>query len=161
MAATSDDALSTTAISVNGQRVSVPADGGTSLARFLREDLGLTGTKIGCGQGECGACTVLVDDLAVCACLYPVGRAKGRAIETIEGLDADPIAERLRAAMIARGAFQCGFCTPGVIASLVGLFRREPRPGEAAIRETLQGNLCRCSGYLKLFEAALSVARAT
>lgn len=136
------------------------ADGGTPLARFLREDLGLTGTKIGCGQGECGACTVLVDDLAVCACLYPVGRALGRAVETIEGLDSDPIASRLRAAMIERGAFQCGFCTPGVVASLVALFRTVPRPGEAEIREALQGNLCRCSGYLKLFEAAVAVARA-
>jgi aerobic-type carbon monoxide dehydrogenase small subunit (CoxS/CutS family) len=143
-------------LSVNGRTVDAPADRGVSLARYLRDCLGLTGTKIGCGQGECGACTVLVDGMAVCACLYPVGRAQGRKIETVEGLDDDPIAIRLRAELIARGAFQCGFCTPGVLASLVALFRRVTRPDEADIREALQGNVCRCSGYVKLFEAALA-----
>lgn len=152
--ATKDDI--TQALSVNGLPVVPPADGGISLARFLRDSLGLTGTKIGCGQGECGACTVLVDGMAVFACLYPVGRAQGRAVETVEGLDGDPIATRLRAEMIARGAFQCGFCTPGVIASLVALFRRTGRPDEIEIREALQGNVCRCSGYILLFEAALA-----
>jgi aerobic-type carbon monoxide dehydrogenase small subunit (CoxS/CutS family) len=143
-------------LSVNGRTVDAPVDGGISLARYLRDALGLTGTKIGCGQGECGACTVLVDNMAVCACLYPVGRAQGRKVETVEGLDDDQLAVRLRAELIARGAFQCGFCTPGVLASLVALFRRVSRPDEAEIREALQGNVCRCSGYIKLFEAALA-----
>lgn len=148
-------------LTVNGTHAPAPMDRGVSLATFLRDGLGLQGTKIGCAQGECGACTVMVDGRAVCACLYPSGRAIGRRVETIEGLDDDPLATRLRDAMIERGAFQCGFCTPGVIVSLTALFRTVASPNETAIRAALQGNVCRCSGYTKLLEAARAVARAT
>lgn len=147
-------------LTINGRTVEMPDDGGQSLGLFLREQLGLRGTKIGCGNGECGACTVLVGDRAVCSCLYPAGRAAGQKVTTIEGLDDDAMAERIRSALIESGAFQCGFCTPGVVMSLVALFRRERHPSEAGIRTALQGNVCRCSGYIKLLEAVRGLALA-
>ncbi len=151
--------MASIAFQVNGQPVETEGDPATPLAIFLREELGLRGTKVGCGNGECGACTVIMDDRAVCACLVPLGRAYGRRIETIESLgppdDLHPVQQKL----VERGAFQCGFCTPGIVMSVVALLRETPRPGDAAIKAALQGNLCRCSGYVKLLEAIQEIVR--
>ncbi len=146
-------------IDVNGQVRETDSDPATPLAMFLREELELRGTKIGCGNGECGACTVIMDGRAVCSCLVPLGRASGRQIDTIESLgevdDLHPIQQKL----VERGAFQCGFCTPGVVMSLVALLRANPEPSDTEVRTALQGNLCRCSGYVKLLEAIGEIVR--
>jgi aldehyde oxidoreductase len=124
------------------------------LSHVLREQCGLTGVKIGCDAGDCGACTVLIDGEAVCACLTPVGQTEGRSIETIEGLsDDEAIVADLRTALHAHGAAQCGVCTPGVLACAVGLLRRESRPSEEAIQNALAGVLCRCTGYRAILDA--------
>jgi len=138
---------------VNGAAARVRCRPWDSLAQVLREGLGLTGTKIGCNAGECGACTVLVDGVAVCACLYPALRAGGRSVRTIEGVATDGRLSALQAALVRHGAFQCGFCTPGVVMSLTALLETSPQPQEAEIRIALQGNVCRCSGYVGLLEA--------
>ncbi len=147
-------------IIVNGVARQVQARGGDSLAQVLREQLHLTGTKIGCNAGECGACTVVMNDRAVCACLVPSQRAEGAHVRTIESesVSGGPLSA-LQQAMIDHGAFQCGFCTPGVVMSLSALFAQCPSPSEHAIRVALQGNVCRCSGYVKIIEAAKAVAR--
>src|SRR5271169_1009105 len=140
--------------SVNGRAVEVAASGTRRLSRVLRDDLGLTGTKVGCDAGDCGACTVLIDGEPVCACLTAVGQADGRAIETIEGLsDSEVIVTQLRAAFHAHGAAQCGVCTPGALLSAVALLRREARPDEEAIQNALAGVLCRCTGYRAILDA--------
>ena len=124
------------------------------LSRVLREECGLTGVKVGCDAGDCGACTVLIDGEPVCACLISVGQADGRAIETIEGLsDGEAIVAQLRASFHAHGAAQCGVCTPGVLLSAVALLRREARPDEEAIQNALAGVLCRCTGYRAILDA--------
>ena len=124
------------------------------LSHALREQCGLTGVKVGCDAGDCGACTVLIDGEPVCACLTSVGQADGRAIETIEGLsDSEVIVSQLRAAFHAHGAAQCGVCTPGVLLSAVALLRREARPDEEAIQNALAGVLCRCTGYRAILDA--------
>ncbi|MFY0610043.1 MAG: (2Fe-2S)-binding protein [Hyphomicrobiaceae bacterium] len=130
-----------------------------SLALFLREELELRGTKIGCGNGECGACTIILDDQAVCSCLVPLGRTAGRQIETIESLGSPDDLHPLQSKLVEYGAFQCGFCTPGVLMSLVALLRVTPKPTNAEIRVALQGNLCRCTGYVKLLEAIGEIVR--
>lgn len=130
-----------------------------SLALFLREELELSGTKIGCGNGECGACTIILDDQAVCSCLVPLGRTAGRQIETIESLGSPDDLHPLQSKLVEHGAFQCGFCTPGVLMSLVALLRATPKPTNAEIRVALQGNLCRCTGYVKLLEAIGEIVR--
>lgn len=147
-------------IIVNGTTCRVRAGGSDSLAQVLREQLHLTGTKIGCNAGECGACTVVVNDRAVCSCLVPAPRAAGAHVRTIEGEggSGDSLSE-IQQAMIDHGAFQCGFCTPGVVMSLSALFAQNPSPDEHAIRVALQGNVCRCTGYVKIIEAAKAVAR--
>jgi len=127
------------------------------LAVFLRDHLKLRGTKIGCGNGECGACTVLMDGRAVCSCLMPLGRAQGRRIETIESLGDPDDLHPIQRTLVERGAFQCGFCTPGVVMSLVALLEENPKPDDDEIRSALQGNLCRCSGYVKLLEAVKEI----
>lgn len=146
-------------VDVNGQVRETDTDPATPLAVFLREELELRGTKIGCGNGECGACTVIMDGRAVCSCLVPLGRTAGRQIDTVESLgepdDLHPIQKKL----VERGAFQCGFCTPGVVMSLVALLRSTPEPSDAEIRTALQGNLCRCTGYVKLLEAIGEIVR--
>ncbi len=124
------------------------------LLDVLRGPLGLTGTKEGCGEGECGSCTVLLDGEPVNACLVAVGQCDGREITTIEGLSSGP----LQAAFSSEGGTQCGFCTPGVLMALEALRRRNPRPAEAAIREAIAGNICRCTGYQRI---VASVERAT
>ena len=146
-------------VNVNGEMREADCDPATPLATVLREELNLRGTKIGCGNGECGACTILMDERAVCSCLVPVGRATGRRIITIESLgepdDLHPIQQKL----LERGAFQCGFCTPGVIMSVLALLRHNPQPADIDIRRALQGNLCRCTGYVKLLESIGEIVR--
>jgi len=139
---------------VNGDRYRVATEPGRTLAEVLREDLRLVGTKIGCGQGDCGACTVLVDGAAVCACLTLAADVAGCAITTIEGLAPSPTQlHPLQRAFVERGAVQCGFCTGGMILSAAHLLSEEPHPDEARIRRGLSGNLCRCTGYDKIVEA--------
>ncbi|MBD0271098.1 MAG: molybdopterin-dependent oxidoreductase [Acetobacteraceae bacterium] len=142
---------------VNGESRSVEAPPFASLADTLRERLGLTGTKVGCEAGDCGACTVLLDGEQVCACLVPTAQAAGRAVTTIEGSSA--LVDRLREAFLAHGAAQCGICTPGMIMAATGALARDPQAGRAAIKDALGGVLCRCTGYTKIVEAVMDVAR--
>jgi carbon-monoxide dehydrogenase small subunit len=143
---------------VNGQPVSVEADGLRPLVRVLREDLGLTGTKTGCFEGRCGACTVIVDDRTVVSCLYPVALAHGRDVRTVEGLaDADGTLNPLQDAILDTGGVQCGISTPGVLMTLTALLERNPHPTEPEIREALAGNVCRCTGYQKIVDAVLAL----
>jgi len=144
-------------IEVNGENRAADVDPAMPLAVFLRDHLKLRGTKIGCGNGECGACTVLMDGRAVCSCLMPLGRAQGRRIETIESLGDPDDLHPIQRTLVERGAFQCGFCTPGVVMSLVALLEENPKPDDDEIRSALQGNLCRCSGYVKLLEAVKEI----
>ncbi len=138
---------------VNGVDHPLSLDRDRSLLHVLREELGLTGTKYGCGEGECGACKVLVDGVAVRACMTPVGEAVGRSVTTIEGLAHGDRLHPVQQAFVDTGAFQCGFCIPGMIVATVSLLNRNPRPTEAEIRAALDGNLCRCGGYLRIIEA--------
>jgi aerobic-type carbon monoxide dehydrogenase small subunit (CoxS/CutS family) len=139
---------------VNGDEVSARAEAHWPLLRVLREELKLTGAKEGCGAGECGACTVLIDGTAVNACLYPAFEAEGRTVTTIEGLEApDGRLHPLQKAFVEKGAIQCGFCTPGMVLSAKALLDRVPRPDEDQIRTALAGNICRCTGYTQIIEA--------
>lgn len=138
---------------VNGQSITANVDAGLTLLRFLRDNLRLTGTKEGCGQGECGACTVLVNNRAVNSCLIPVVAVDGCEIVTIEGLAQNGELDALQQAFIDEGAIQCGFCTPGAIMSAKALLLANPHPSEEEIREALSGNLCRCTGYQKIVRA--------
>jgi carbon-monoxide dehydrogenase small subunit len=125
----------------------------------LREDLRLTGTKIGCAEGRCGACTVLVAGRAVVACLYPIASAEGTTVTTVEGLADDACGlTPLQQALVAEGGVQCGMCTPGVLMTLTALLEENPGPTEQEIREALAGNICRCTGYQKIVDAARAVA---
>ena len=147
-------------ITVNGTACRISASGNDSLAKVLREQLHLTGTKIGCNAGECGACTVVMNERAVCSCLVPAARAEGAHVKTIEGeAGSGGSLSAIQQSMIDHGAFQCGFCTPGVVMSLSALFAKNPSPNEHNIRVALQGNVCRCTGYVKIIEAAKAVAR--
>jgi aldehyde oxidoreductase len=146
------------AFNVNGQPVAVATAPIRRLADVLRDDLGLTGTKIGCNAGDCGACTVLLDGEQVCACLVPVGQVAGREVTTVEGL-ADGELSLLQRAFHQCGAAQCGICTPGMLMAAVDLLRRNPMPTEALIEEALGGVLCRCTGYRKIIEAVRHAAR--
>ncbi len=138
---------------VNGNEVSAVIDSGMSLLHFLRETLGLTGTKEGCGEGSCGACTVLVDGLNVDSCLYPAIQAEGKSIITIEGVEKDGELSEIQQSFLDHGAVQCGFCTPGMILSAQALLSANPHPTEPEIRRAMSGNLCRCTGYQKIVEA--------
>jgi carbon-monoxide dehydrogenase small subunit len=151
--------LHTIAFTLNGQpeRVTVPAN--FTLMRLLRETLGLTGTKNGCAAGECGACTVLLDGEPVNSCLVLAVECDGAAVTTIEGLAHDHQLDPIQAALIEAGGIQCGFCIPGVVVSARALLDRNPSPSDAEIREALVGNLCRCTGYLRLVEAVKVAAR--
>ena len=130
-----------------------------SLADVLRQKMGLIGVKLGCESGECGSCTVLVDGKPVNSCLMLGIEADGKVVETIEGLRSDKDLHPLQDAFIKYGAIQCGFCTPGMIMSAKALLDRNPNPTEEEIRVALEGNICRCTGYVKPMEAILSVAR--
>lgn len=134
------------------------ADPTRTLLQVIREDLGLTGTKSGCERGECGACTVLVDGLAINSCLMPAIEAEGKEILTIEGLARDGQLHPLQEKFIELGAIQCGFCTPGMIMTAKTLLERNPKPTEEEVRREIAGNYCRCTGYDKIVEAILSAA---
>jgi len=138
---------------VNGVDRSVALDPDRNLLYVLREELGLTGTKYGCGEGECGACTVLIDGVAVRACQTRIGEAVGRSVTTVEGLASGNALHPVQQAFIDAGAFQCGFCTPGMIVATAALLSRNPRPSDAEVRAALDGNLCRCGGYLRILHA--------
>ncbi len=144
---------------VNGAAHALAGDPSRRLADALRDELGLTGTKIGCHAGDCGACTVLLDGEQVCACIVAVGQCEGRAVTTVEGLaDADGRLSTLQRAFVAHGAAQCGICTPGMLMSAESLLRANAAPSEAEVDEALAGVLCRCTGYRKIVEAVLAVA---
>ena len=151
--------LGQTKLNVNGRDYETNSDPATPLVAYLRDELNLRGTKVGCGNGECGACTVVMDGRAICSCLAPLGRAAGRRIETVESLGTPDDLHPLQRKLVDRGAFQCGFCTPGVVMSLVALLAKTPKPADPEIRTALQGNLCRCSGYVKLLEAVGEIVR--
>ena len=142
---------------LNGIEVSTVAEPQDRLLDILRDRLHRTGTKEGCGEGECGACTVLVDDRAVHSCLYPACEVAGRNVVTIEGLlDADTTLSVVQNAFVKAGGAQCGFCTPGMIMTAVELLNETPAPTEDEIRDALTGNLCRCTGYTQIVESILS-----
>ena len=138
---------------VNGERQAVAFDGYKTLLEVLREDLGLCGTKHGCELGECGACTVLVDDVPVLSCLTLGLEAAGKSIRTVEGMADGPRLHPLQEYFAELGAAQCGYCTAGFMLSAQALLEREPSPDRETIKQALAGNLCRCTGYLKIFEA--------
>ena len=146
-------------LSVNGQQVQVSVGGSETLLDCLRNQLGLTGTKKGCDQGDCGACTVLVDGIPVNSCLMLAVEADGREITTIEGLAQEDGLHPLQEAFISHNAVQCGFCTPGMILTAAALLKENPHPSEAEIRHYLQGNLCRCTGYSKIVQAVQAAAQ--
>lgn len=144
---------------VNGKPHAATVEARTTLADFLRHTLGLRGTHLGCEHGVCGACTVLVDGASVRGCLMLAVQVDGAVVETVEGLaGADGRLNPLQAAFSREHALQCGYCTPGMLMTLVELFREVPAPDEHAIREAISGNLCRCTGYQTIIRAALSVA---
>ncbi|MBX7082918.1 MAG: (2Fe-2S)-binding protein [Nannocystaceae bacterium] len=138
---------------VNGRSQRVHAHPLARLLDVLREQLGLCGTKEGCGEGECGACSVLIDDVLVNACLVPVGQCEGSRVDTIEGIGADPRVAALQRAFVDVGGAQCGICTPGMIVAASALVRTRPRATPAEIRTALAGNLCRCTGYVRIVDA--------
>ncbi len=144
---------------VNGHKVRLAVAGSETLLECLRDQLGLTGTKRGCDQGDCGACTVLMDGQPVNSCLVLAAEAGGKEITTIEGLSGNQELHPLQQAFVDYDAIQCGFCTPGVVLTAAALLRENPNPSEAEIRHHLQGNLCRCTGYGKLVQAVQAAAR--
>ena len=146
------------AFTVNGESVSVAAPPLRRLADALRDDLGLTGTKVGCNAGDCGACTVLLDGAQVCSCMVPVAQAAGRRVETVEGLARNGSLNRLQRAFLRHGAAQCGACTPGMLIAATELLRASPRPRPAEVMDGLGGVLCRCTGYRKIVAAVLDAA---
>ena len=146
----------TVRFTLNGVPTSVDANGARRLLDVLREDLSKTGTKEGCGEGECGACSVLIDGEVVDSCLVAVGQVEGRNVVTVEGLAQPGGLSRLQQAFIEHGAAQCGICTPGMLLAAHVLLQRTTRPTSDQVREALAGNLCRCTGYTKIIEAVLS-----
>jgi carbon-monoxide dehydrogenase small subunit len=145
-------------VRVNGQQREIMAAPWRTLLDVLRYDLGLTGVKEGCGNGNCGSCTVLLDGEPVNSCLVLIGEVEGKEITTIEGLAQGNILHPLQQAFIEEGAVQCGFCTPGVILNAKAMLDSNPRPTEEEVRGTIAGNLCRCTGYDKIVRAILKVA---
>lgn len=145
-------------LNVNGRSVSVTGDPTARLSHVLRDELGLTGLKEGCIEGECGACTILVDGAPVHACLMLAFQAQGREIVTVEGTDRDGLRAGLQAAFVAGGAVQCGYCTPGMVMAAEGLLRANPAPSTDEIRHALAGNICRCTGYEPIINAILAAA---
>ena len=146
-------------ITVNSDKYETEVDPGITLLEFLREHLLLTGTKHGCGEGECGACTVIINGMAVNSCLIPIMKCMDSEIQTIEGLADGEDLHPLQESFIVKGAIQCGFCTPGMIMSAKALLDANPNPTAEDIREALTGNLCRCTGYIKIEEAVLAAAK--
>jgi carbon-monoxide dehydrogenase small subunit len=147
------------ALTVNGERREADVWGGESLLFALREQLGLPGSKNACEQGECGSCSVLLDGKLVCSCLVLAAQADGHEVVTVEGVAPEGSLHRVQEAFVAAGAVQCGFCTPGLVMAAVDLLEHTPSPSDDEIREALSGNLCRCTGYQKIFDAVRAAAR--
>ena len=141
-------------LDINNHRYEIHAAVGTTLAEALRDELALTGTKVACGEGHCGACTVLVDGVPTLSCITLAHSVAGAHVTTIEGLRDHPMVN----AFVRADALQCGFCTPGILMTLVAYLREHPAPSEAEVREALSGNLCRCTGYLGIVEAVEQAA---
>ncbi|MFN7990133.1 MAG: (2Fe-2S)-binding protein [Thermoanaerobaculia bacterium] len=146
-------------LTVNGSLVTLEAPPAARLLDVLRERLGLTGTKEGCGEGECGACTVLLDGVPVNSCLVALGQCAGREVTTVEGLGDAAHLTPLQEAMVTEGGAQCGICTPGMLLSAEALLRERPRPTEGEIREAIAGNVCRCTGYQRIVNAVTEAAK--
>ncbi len=146
---------------VNGAQVQTDCWEGESLLYALREQLGVPGSKNACEQGECGSCSVLLDGSLVCACLVLAAQADGHDVTTVEGLAEGETLHPVQEAFVEAGAVQCGFCTPGLVMATADLLSRTPDPSDDEIREALSGNLCRCTGYTKIFDAVRVAARAT
>jgi len=145
---------------LNGEVKDVFSNPGEMLVDVLRDKLGLTGTKIGCRTSSCGACTVIVDALAVNSCLTPIGKVAGAAVETIEGVAEQGKLHPVQQSLTEKGGVQCGFCTPGIVMSSKVLLNQNSNPDSADIRTALSGNLCRCTGYIKVEEAVVNAAAA-
>ena len=145
---------------VNGEERSVEAPPHRRLLDVLRNELRLTGTKEGCGEGECGACTILLDGAPVNSCLIPVAQAQGHQIQTIEGLADGEVLHAVQRTLVERGGTQCGICTPGVALSAVAALEREPGADRARLRELMAGNLCRCTGYQLIIDAVMEASPA-
>ncbi len=145
-------------LTVNGERHETDAWGGESLLYALRERLGLPGSKNACEQGECGSCSVLLDGALVCSCLVLAAQAEGHEVTTVEGLAGDGGLHPVQEAFVSAGAVQCGFCTPGLVVAAVALLDEHPSPTDDEVREALSGNLCRCTGYAKIFDAVRDAA---
>jgi aerobic carbon-monoxide dehydrogenase small subunit len=146
---------------VNGRALALEAYPMARLLDALREQAGLTGTKEGCGEGECGACAIELDGALVNSCLVPVLQADGAKVRTIEGVASGERLHAVQQAFLTYGGAQCGICTPGMILAAVNLLARNPQPGPSEIREGLAGNLCRCTGYMKIFESVVEACRNT
>jgi len=138
---------------LNDRERVVETDSNRTLLEVLRTDLGLTGTKYGCGIGQCGTCTVLIDGKAKCACLTLIGQVNGRQVETVEGLSTGEALHPLQNSFVENHALQCGYCTPGMLMSAKGLLDRNPTPSEEEIKRAISGNLCRCTGYVQIVKA--------
>ncbi len=158
--ATGQDTGCTTKLSVNGGPVEVRANPMTRLSQVLRDELGLTGTKVGCDAGDCGACTVLVDGKPVCSCLTPIGRLTGSSIETVESLEQTPEGRALQDSFLAHAGTQCGFCTPGVLMASTALLADNPKPNSQEIADGLGGVLCRCTGYRQIIDSVIGATHA-
>lgn len=147
-------------LTVNRETIQVEVPPLTPLVRVLRDEAGLVGTKEGCAEGRCGSCTVLVDGDTAVSCLYPTALAEGAEITTIEGLAVpNGSLHRLQRAILETGGVQCGFCTPGILMTLTALIEKEPTPSADDVRESLSGNICRCTGYAQIVEAVLAATQ--
>ena len=143
---------------LNGEETRIEVEPGELLLDVLRRKLFLTGTKKGCGEGECGACTVLLDGNPVLSCLFPAMKAQGRAVTTIEGVASEAGLHPVQESFLEKGAVQCGFCTPGMVLSSKSLLDRQPKPSEEEIKQAISGHLCRCTGYVQILEAVKDAA---
>ena len=148
--------METLDLTINGEAVETLIDPATTLQQFLHDNLGMTGTKEGCGAGLCGCCTVMVDGMAVKSCLVLALQVRGKTVQTIEGLAPEEILDPVQQAFIENGAIQCGYCSAGMIMSSKAYLQENPHPSESQVRHALSGNLCRCTGYHKIVKAVLS-----
>jgi aerobic-type carbon monoxide dehydrogenase small subunit (CoxS/CutS family) len=151
--------MSQVTLHINGRAHSLNVDPSTPLLSVLRDGIGLTGAKYGCGEGQCGACTVLIDGRAIKSCITPVSKVAGRAITTIEGLERDGKLHPVQQAFLDKQAFQCGYCTPGMIMAGAALLREKPNATAEEIKRALEGNMCRCGVYPRIVEAVRAAQR--